>query len=295
MNFGESLETCPICDSRIRQTHSTDRDIYIYECPVCGRVNITAEAISALSSAAKGRKYLISGYTRERTERGLKPIDILSSNITDILSGINIPNTVSEKLDRLLISLEHKSEYAGYPIQIDSNNMYSIGYAKNKSEFDFLLDQLRSLGYIDDGGTPNHRFVRLTINGWNRIVELQRIPRLSNQAFIAMWFTTDTQKAYDDGIEKAVSECGFRPIRVDKLEHNNIICDVIISEIRRSTFLVADFTGQRGGVYFEAGFAMGLGIPVIWLCRKDFVDTIHFDTNQYNHIIGKMRLSFMKN
>jgi hypothetical protein len=47
---------------------------------------------------------------------------------------------------------------------------------------------------------------------------------------------------------------------------------------------VADFTGQRGGVYFEAGFALGLGQQVIWLCRKDVLNDVHFDTRQYNYI-----------
>lgn len=49
--------------------------------------------------------------------------------------------------------------------------------------------------------------------------------------------------------------------------------------------LIADFTKQRGGVYFEAGFAMGLGIPVIWSCRSDDINNLHFDTRQYNHIV----------
>lgn len=49
--------------------------------------------------------------------------------------------------------------------------------------------------------------------------------------------------------------------------------------------MIADFTGNRNGVYFEAGFAMGLGIPVIWTCRKDHIDNVHFDTRQYNHIV----------
>jgi nucleoside 2-deoxyribosyltransferase len=47
---------------------------------------------------------------------------------------------------------------------------------------------------------------------------------------------------------------------------------------------VADFTGQRHGVYFEAGFAQGLGLPVIWTCREDHVKNLHFDTRQQNHI-----------
>lgn len=44
-------------------------------------------------------------------------------------------------------------------------------------------------------------------------------------------------------------------------------------------------TGQRGGVYFEAGFALGLGIPVIYLVDQSDLNEIHFDTRQYNHIV----------
>jgi nucleoside 2-deoxyribosyltransferase len=78
-------------------------------------------------------------------------------------------------------------------------------------------------------------------------------------------------------------------VRIDKKEHSNKIDDEIIAEIRRSKFLVADFTCEkekvRGGVYFEAGFAMGLGIPVIWTCAQQSIGDLHFDTRQYNHIV----------
>jgi hypothetical protein len=30
---------------------------------------------------------------------------------------------------------------------------------------------------------------------------------------------------------------------------------------------------------------MGLGIPVIWLCREDELEKAHFDTRQYNYIL----------
>ena len=71
---------------------------------------------------------------------------------------------------------------------------------------------------------------------------------------------------------------------MDLKEHNDKICDAIVAEIRKSRFVVADFTGHRGGVYFEAGFALGLGIPVIWTCKKEELPKTHFDTRQYNHI-----------
>lgn len=61
----------------------------------------------------------------------------------------------------------------------------------------------------------------------------------------------------------------------------------IITEIKNSRFLVADVTQQRPGVYFEAGYALGLGIPVFWCVREDDLKNVHFDTRQYNHIVWK--------
>ncbi|MBI1821764.1 MAG: hypothetical protein HY036_02910 [Nitrospirae bacterium] len=100
-----------------------------------------------------------------------------------------------------------------------------------------------------------------------------------------MSFNPDLDNAYKNGIGKAITSIGYKPLRVDLQEHNEKICDLIISEIRKSRFMVADFTGQKGGVYFEAGFALGLGIPVIWTCKKTDEAKLHFDTRQYNHIL----------
>ena len=58
----------------------------------------------------------------------------------------------------------------------------------------------------------------------------------------------------------------------------------MIAQIRSASFVVADFTGHRGGVYFEAGFALGLDLPVIWTCKKDDMKDLHFDIRQYNTI-----------
>jgi hypothetical protein len=92
--------------------------------------------------------------------------------------------------------------------------------------------------------------------------------------------------AFDEGIQPAVRAAGYEPLRIDKLDHLNRIDDEIIGQIRRSRFMVADFTGQRGGVYFEAGFMRGLGGNVIWMCKKEELEEhkIHFDVRQYNFI-----------
>ena len=90
--------------------------------------------------------------------------------------------------------------------------------------------------------------------------------------------------AYEQGLRPGVMMAGYDPIRVDRVEHVNRIDDEIIARVRTSLFVVADFTEHREGVYFEAGFALGLGLPVIWTCRKGDMKDLHFDIRQYNTI-----------
>jgi hypothetical protein len=113
-----------------------------------------------------------------------------------------------------------------------------------------------------------------------------------------MWFDPGLDEVYEQGFAEGIRRAGFTPLRIDKKEHNNKIDDEIIAEIKRSKFIVADFTCgrvrgaddqehwlQRGGVYFETGFAYGLGIPVIWTCRQGDENGMHFDTRQFAHLL----------
>ncbi len=116
-----------------------------------------------------------------------------------------------------------------------------------------------------------------------------------------MWFDPSMDEVYREGIAPGVRDAGYEPLRIDNKDHNNRIDDELIAEIRRSRFVVADFTqgtlGARGGVYYEAGFAHGLNIPVIFTCRQDAIHLVHFDTRQYNHIAwgvpGELRRALM--
>ena len=100
-----------------------------------------------------------------------------------------------------------------------------------------------------------------------------------------MWFDGSMQKPFEDGIRLAIIDAGYTPLRIDQKEHANKIDDEIIAEIRKSKFLVADLTGNRGGVYYEAGFAYGLGLTVIYCCREDALKDVHFDIRQFNTIV----------
>ena len=126
------------------------------------------------------------------------------------------------------------------------------------------------------------------MNGYKHLEKLKKDRTDSDQAFVAMWFDDAMSDAWENGFEPAIVDAGYKPMRIDRKEHINKIDDEIIAEIRRSRFVVADFTSEpkqpRGGVYYEAGFAHGLNIPVIYTCREDCLEDVHFDTRQFNHL-----------
>jgi len=49
--------------------------------------------------------------------------------------------------------------------------------------------------------------------------------------------------------------------------------------------VVADYTGQVNGVYFEAGFALGLGLKVVPTCREDEISKLHFNIKDLNTLL----------
>jgi hypothetical protein len=95
------------------------------------------------------------------------------------------------------------------------------------------------------------------------------------------------QDAWANGFDPVIRAAGFRPVRIDKEDYVGGITDEILAEIRRSRFVVADYTDQRNGVYFEAGFAEGLGLKVIPTCRVDEIDRLHFDIKHLNTLPWK--------
>ena len=154
----------------------------------------------------------------------------------------------------------------------------------------YFCDYLRERGWISGLISGGGFSGVVTVGGYAHIAESLTVSA-SVQGFIAMWFHESTNDALHQGIEPAIRGAGFRPFRIDQKPDLVKIDDEIMAEIRRSRFLVADFTQHereaRGGVYYEAGFAEGLSIPVIYTCRKDVVDAnnLHFDTRQHAHIV----------
>ena len=86
-----------------------------------------------------------------------------------------------------------------------------------------------------------------------------------------------------DGFKQAVADTGFELYRLDEKPQAGLIDDRLRVEIRNSRFLISDLTHDNSGAYWEAGYAEGLGKPVIYTCKKEKFDKdkSHFDTNHH--------------
>ncbi|MDQ0562299.1 hypothetical protein QO004_004104 [Rhizobium mesoamericanum] len=105
-------------------------------------------------------------------------------------------------------------------------------------EADTLIRFAKQQGLLESDGYG----LRLTFDGFSRLDELNAKSSSSSQAFVAMWFGSEVAAAYNEGIAPAIKDAGYEPMRIDQKEHNNKIDDEIIAEIRRSRFVIADFT-----------------------------------------------------
>jgi hypothetical protein len=135
--------------------------------------------------------------------------------------------------------------------------------------------------------TDAQREVTITSAGWDYLDKYTLDLEEKTQVFVAMSFSTQMGPLWKNAIKLAINQAGYTPYRIGEEPHADRIDVKIMAEIKNSGFVVADVTEQKQGVYFEAGYALGLGLPVIWCVQKEDLKQIHFDTRQYNHIVYK--------
>lgn len=288
---------CPVCEiGRDVLTIVAERNgFHACSCPICGRFEINQPAIFLLGSWPKptwvpGEKNPkerlragLSAFVRQRNKSGMTPQLTEHSKLAEIADSY-CHTSVAAKLPRVLERFEELTSRPGEWILLDYDHDYPLFDAADAGEALYLTQTLASQGLLEyDRGD---RTSRITANGWNALM-----PSAGGGApgscFVAMSFDSALDDAYADGILPALTTCGFPSIRLDRVEHTDNINDKILADIRGSQFVLADFTGHKSGVYFEAGFALGLGKTVIWTCREDDSERAHFDTRPYNHILWK--------
>jgi hypothetical protein len=274
-----ATDSCKICELQGQQSDNAGHDRIRIICNRCGTFE-WAPLASRSSPATTGARVKLSAFVREQNAAGIVPF-----------FGAELIRQVDQRAlprlrDRAQRALAAMVQEVGY----DSHSTFSfsdvplicaVSYCANQEEFHVLLQILEGDGLVEVFGMTGDA-VRITPAGLLQVEALSRTGIAFLQGFVAMSFDLSMNASYTTGFDPGIRTAGYRPFRIDGKEHINGISDEILAEIRRSRFLVADYTLMNNGVYFEAGVAVGLGIPVIPTCRADHLDKLHFDIRHIN-------------
>lgn len=277
MQHGRVTMECQLCSNTASMRARTG-DFGYYECPRCGEYELTgsAEAIEKAPEACRR----LSGWIRDRNKEGTVPR--ITADLLPRFASLPLPST-AERAERLLLEALREQERLDVTIDLSEARFISATYSWDHREMLMLFQLLRKRGWMATVADQGPK-VAVTVEGYLAAEELTSKRGQSEEVFVAMSFSPEMSPIYEEGIRVGIERAGYVPIRVDRTEHVNRIDDEIIARIRKSAFVVADFTEQKSGVYFEAGFALGLNLPVIWSCREDDIGNLHFDVRQYNCI-----------
>lgn len=277
-----NLTHCPICGFHKFKKHERDsvRNVYFFECERCGEFEASWELIRGFQDIEKRISkvgYILSGLARELYETEDKPPLFMVKNIDDIIKHHLVPNTnrIEEKIQKLLQRLREKTEFFGQEVGLgDVETLVPLAYAKNSAELLALFTLMTEKKLAKIGVTTNGEMrtvkIALSANGWDVTNSLEKENKESDRGFIAIWFD-DSMNESIDAIGEAITECGFRSICIRDEHFSEKIMDKALGEIRKSRFVVVDLTGERGSVFFEAGFAHGLGIETIYVYKEQDV------------------------
>jgi hypothetical protein len=269
------------------------RDASFFSCPLCGDFILSGSLVSSLphlKASIKDADAKLSYFLRTTHEKGDRPF-LYTSTVEKILEK-SFPNP-KEQADLLIRWLGENIDGPGETVLIYPETHKSIIGAKSNEGFDLIVKHLFDVGlvtgnYVGSLSSSGKAHATLSFDGWGYFENLKHGSSSYRKAFIAMKFgDAHLDKMLNDSFRPCVRQAGFELYRLDDVPRAGLIDDRLRVEIQSSDFLIADLTHDNPGAYWEAGYAEGLGKPVIYTCEKNKFKTkkTHFDTNHHLTII----------
>lgn len=299
------MAKCVICGSEGCTETQLARDAVKVECAQCGEYEITGSLLATYKYDKEHRRpHTVSAWIREYYMESGKPPVLTTDNFLDILMIPDKP--LKSKLERFMrIYFENMHDDGQTTIDLNTTPMWlSLTWATDELELKSIIDEAIKQGLLEGEikkilmyETPPKYHWRasiklLTFKGREFVEALGQTKENSNKVFLAFHFTDEMKISFEVTAKRAVADASHGKLEAVRVSTSGTptdtkIDDALIVMLKNSKVVIADFTGQRQAVYYEAGYAMGMGIPVIWTCRADHVQDLSFDTRQYPHILWK--------
>lgn len=283
---------CPICSSELETGFRQLGDIdgsYI-ECPYCGRFKIGGTALVDLADKLREKREnraKLSHAIRQMQESGSIPW-IYTNTVDEILKR-PLPKP-REQADLLLRWICENVPGPGETIYVDYQSVGSLIGALSEEGFALILRHLYDSGLIEgllekSKDTSGRGEFTPSFRGWDYYESLRLGRETYRRIFMAMKFGDETlDRIVEEVFTPAVEEAGFLLVRLDDNPQAGLIDDRLRVEIQSCDMIIADLTHDNLGAYWEAGYAEGLGKPVVYTCEAgkfNSDESTHFDTNHH--------------
>lgn len=275
---------CYICGLEDASIIEIKNDVHRINCKRCKIYQITEQTIVFNDIKEQLRKYgaELTGLSRYLNDTNGVPFIIKTDNIQELISDSLIPEKedIERKANYLLTGIKRNMKFFGRYVELNPVNDTSLAFTLEYEEFGALLKLLADSKLIEPSRHGLEScIVRLTAKGFT---ECKKKTKKSKQAFIAIWF--DKNGSMNDAIQitkQAVTKTGFTPICIIDEYYPETIIEKAIGEIKQSRFVIVNLTGKRPSVFFEAGFAYGQNLDVIFVCDEQEQKSLEFYSKHY--------------
>lgn len=291
--------SCPVCHTPLlaESPRPSGRNATQFSCPRCGRFLLTGSLLATLphtllsvpDAAAK------LSHALRRAQEVNAEVLFSTATIEEVLQR-PLPRP-QEQADLLVRWLALNLSGPGELVDISPETHAGIVGAKSDSGFALVLDHLFAVGLLTGHqlktiGAQGNAKATLSFSGWSYYEGLAKGSVAYRKAFMAMKFGDPSlEKILSDVFKPAARKAGFDLFKLDDVPKAGLIDDRLRVEIQSSDFLVADLTHDNLGAYWEAGYAEGLGKPVIYTCERSKFEATktHFDTNHHLTIVWDVK------
>jgi len=282
---------CPICSSVLESIleNPFGFDGNEYSCPHCGKFRLTGTLIATLPAMLfeNGDAAAKISHALRQAQEGNNHV-VFSDNTARAVVKNPLPRP-REQADLLLRWLAENVPGPGETAWIQHASHGSIIGSKSPAGFELVLDHLFNAGLVVGNKSKSlqggdRAYATLSFLGWEYYENLRLGRTVYRKAFMAMKFDDTTLDSVVESVFKpAAKAAGFDLFKLNDVPKAGLIDDRLRVEIQASDFVVADLTHDNFGAYWEAGYAEGLGKPVIYTCEKSKFDQAktHFDTNHH--------------
>lgn len=260
---------CLFCDQIVPITAEGDYDRYAdCSCSPGGFYNLLRDSYQSILSFSQQQKremlHLVSAYIREKTDCGERVI-LNAGDLDSIVNSPAIPVTLEDKGNRLLQYLYRHSEGPGQPVVIQPlSSSYNLTYSPNLQELVYIIEKLRSEELLIREGMT----FKLTAQGWGEAAAITGGKNIKHCVVLL----PNEEELRTEWLEKLlpkIEQYGYLPrVLVQAGEEDSL------KPIADSKLIIADVTGQSPEVYFAAGYALGLNIPVVWTVKSEDADKL---------------------